>query len=106
MNVWQCVQNVGDSQAPGYSEVIKRPMSFAQMRERLAAGDYTAWIIVQQDLETMFNNAMVFNAPASVYHQKARPWSSHPSQGSLSMTTCLSTFPSGHALSLKDGCKL
>ena len=59
-----------DLQAPGYSAVIKRPMSFSQMQTSLAKGEYKSWDLVQRDLETMFNNAMVFNNPTTHYHQK------------------------------------
>ena len=57
-------------QAPGYSQLIKRPMSFSQMQTRQLKGEYPTWDVVQSDLETMFNNAMVFNAPTTPYHQK------------------------------------
>ena len=64
LSAWSCVQ------APGYSQLIKRPMSFSQMQTRLLKGEYPTWDVVQSDLETMFNNAMVFNAPSTPYHQK------------------------------------
>lgn len=57
-------------QAPGYSNVIKRPMSFFQIHASLKDGLYASWEAVQRDLETMFNNAMVFNEPNTHYHQK------------------------------------
>jgi len=57
-------------QAPGYSQVIQRPMSFSQMQTRMLKGEYATWDVVQADLETMFNNAMVFNLPTTPYHQK------------------------------------
>ena len=60
-------------QAPGYTQIIKRPMSFSQMRDRLAKEEYTSWRSVQEDLETMFNNAMVFNGPKTPYHLKVGP---------------------------------
>lgn len=41
------------------------------MRERLAKGSYSAWAGVQEDLESIFNNAMVYNGPLSPYHLKA-----------------------------------
>ena len=40
------------------------------MRERLEKYEYPSWQPVQEDLETMFNNAMVYNPPASPYHLK------------------------------------
>ncbi len=45
-------------------------MSFSQMRTRMLKGEYDTWGTVQSDLETMFNNAMVFNGPTTPYHQK------------------------------------
>jgi len=53
--------------------MIKRPMSFSQMRTRMLKGEYPNWGVVQGDLETMFNNAMVFNGPTTPYHQKVAP---------------------------------
>ena len=47
-------------------------MSFAQMREKLGEGQYPSWTSVQTDLETMFNNAMVFNAPTTPYHKQVQ----------------------------------
>ena len=73
-------------QAPGYSKVISRPMDFMTMHARFEAGAYSNWDALRADLDTMFSNAMTFNAPATVYHKQAR-YSSDPvhshSQGHL-----------------------
>ena len=60
------------AQAPGYSKVISRPMDFMTMHARFEAGAYGNWDALRADLDTMFSNAMTFNAPATVYHKQAR----------------------------------
>jgi Bromodomain len=57
-------------QAPGYSAAIKRPMDFTTMRRRHAEGVYTTWDGLQEDMRTMFNNAMNFNPPETLYHKQ------------------------------------
>lgn len=59
-------------QAPGYSKVISRPMDFMTMHARFEAGAYANWDALRADLDTMFSNAMTFNAPTTVYHKQAR----------------------------------
>ena len=75
---------MGAVQAPGYSQVIKRPMSFMQVRKRLEKYEYSSWQPVQEDLETMFNNAMVYNPPTSPYHLKV---CGHPVFGPMSISS-------------------
>ena len=63
------------AQAPGYSRVISRPMDFATMWGRFRGGAYHAsWDALADDLATTFRNAMLFNAPDTVYHKQARAW--------------------------------
>ena len=57
-------------QAPGYSAVIKRPMDFKTMTARFEKGEYKNWDTLQEDLETIFKNAMTFNLPVTPYHKK------------------------------------
>lgn len=57
-------------QAPGYSAVIKRPMDFKTMHARFEKGHYISWDALQDDLETIFTNAMTFNLPVTPYHKK------------------------------------
>ena len=62
----------GVRQAPGYSAVIARPMDFATIRARLDAGGYRSWDALAGDMALMFDNAMKFNRPDTVYHKQAR----------------------------------
>ncbi|BDA45471.1 probable Bromodomain-containing protein 9 at N-terminal half [Coccomyxa sp. Obi] len=63
---------VTDELAPGYSAVIKRPMDFKTMTARFEKGEYKDWDTLQEDLETIFKNAMTFNLPVTPYHKKAK----------------------------------
>ena len=50
-------------------------MDFSTIRSKLAAGDYDtekAWADLQQDMETMFTNAMTYNPAESFVHKQAR----------------------------------
>lgn len=60
------------AQAPGYSAVIARPMDFATIRARLDTGGYRSWDALAGDMALMFDNAMKFNRPDTVYHKQAR----------------------------------
>ena len=42
------------------------------MHARFEAGAYSNWDALRADLDTMFSNAMTFNAPTTVYHKQAR----------------------------------
>ena len=62
-------------QAPGYSAMISRPMAFNTIRAKLAAGEYDgdkAWDDLQQDMATMFTNAMTYNPPDTFVHKQVR----------------------------------
>jgi hypothetical protein len=50
-------------QAPGYSQVIKQPMDFGTIHDKVEAGEYPSWEALETDLELMFNNAITFNGP-------------------------------------------
>ncbi len=68
MQIWCCVR-----QAPGYSAMISRPMAFNTIRAKLAAGEYDgdrAWDDLQQDMATMFTNAMTYNPPDTFVHKQ------------------------------------
>ena len=59
-------------QAPGYFAVVRSPMDFTTMRARLEARQYTSWDELQSDMETMFNNAMVYNPSRNRVHKQVR----------------------------------
>lgn len=58
-------------QAPGYFDVVSRPMDFFTIRNTVNAGDYGSWEELQDDLLLMFDNAMAYNGPETMYHQVA-----------------------------------
>ncbi len=63
---------ISSRQAPGYSAAIKRPMDFTTMRGRHAEGAYKTWDALAEDMRVMFNNAMTFNPPDTLYHKQVR----------------------------------
>ena len=83
------------AQAPGYSKVISRPMDFMTMHARFEAGAYSNWDALRADLDTMFSNAMTFNAPATVYHKQARsPPGALPTEQVVMTWACIVSLPS------------
>jgi len=53
--------------------MISRPMAFNTIRAKLAAGEYDgdrAWDDLQQDMATMFTNAMTYNPPDTFVHKQ------------------------------------
>lgn len=45
-------------------------MDFKTMTARFEKGEYKDWDTLQEDLETIFKNAMTFNLPVTPYHKK------------------------------------
>mmetsp|Transcript_30984 Transcript_30984/g.79989 ORF Transcript_30984/g.79989 Transcript_30984/m.79989 type:complete len:318 (-) Transcript_30984:112-1065(-) len=62
---------VTEEMAPGYFDVVSRPMDFFTIRNTVNAGDYGSWEELQDDLLLMFDNAMAYNGPETMYHQVA-----------------------------------
>lgn len=63
---------VTEDVAPGYFTLIKIPMDFIRMREKLKEGCYTSWDALEDDLVIMFTNAMTYNTPDTIYYKQAR----------------------------------
>lgn len=59
-------------QAPNYFSVISKPMDFTTVRENLAAGKYVKWQLLEEDMMTMFQNAMTYNSPSTTFHKQAK----------------------------------
>ena len=59
-------------QYPEYYVVIRRPISFAEIRLKLKQGEYGTFLELKQDLELMCNNAKRFNMSESDIYLKAR----------------------------------
>ena len=57
------------AEAPGYYEQVARPISLAQMKERLARAPDYSFAQLDADMELMVANAHQYNDPATqVYH--------------------------------------
>ncbi|KAI9468386.1 hypothetical protein BX667DRAFT_503411 [Coemansia mojavensis] len=59
------------SEAPDYFEIIKQPIDFGTMRDRLAAGQYADIDSFERDLMLVVQNCMTYNKPATYYFQLA-----------------------------------
>ncbi|KAK9838020.1 hypothetical protein WJX74_009849 [Apatococcus lobatus] len=56
---------VSEEQAPGYHEVVKRPMDLGTLRDRVAAGHYSNALAVLSDIRLIWKNCRSFNAEGS-----------------------------------------
>ncbi|KAF9042012.1 hypothetical protein BDZ89DRAFT_1128700 [Hymenopellis radicata] len=62
---------VNVSEVPGYSAVVKRPMDFGTMTNKVARGKYRSLEDFTSDLRLVTANAKAFNAPGSIYYTEA-----------------------------------
>lgn len=46
-------------------------MDFLTIRTKVAAGDYSSWEELEDDLVLMFDNAMLYNSPETIFHKLA-----------------------------------
>ena len=53
------------SQVPGYSNIIKSPMDFTTIRQKLSSDMYLTWDALEADLVLMCTNCMTFNPPGA-----------------------------------------
>ncbi|XP_076604191.1 bromodomain-containing protein 7 isoform X2 [Chaetodon auriga] len=63
---------VTDLIAPGYSSIIKRPMDFSTMKDRVKKECYQSLDELKVDFRIMCENAMIYNKPETIYHKAAR----------------------------------
>lgn len=63
---------VTDAIAPGYSMIIKHPMDFSTMKDKIAANEYKTITEFKADFKLMCDNAMVYNRPETVYYKAAK----------------------------------
>ncbi|XP_041641366.1 bromodomain-containing protein 7 [Cheilinus undulatus] len=63
---------VTDLIAPGYSSIIKRPMDFSTMKEKVKKECYQSLDELKVDFKIMCENAMIYNKPETIYHKAAR----------------------------------
>ncbi|XP_051576265.1 bromodomain-containing protein 7-like isoform X1 [Myxocyprinus asiaticus] len=63
---------VTDLIAPGYSHIIKRPMDFSTMKEKVKKEQYQSLEELKMDFRIMCQNAMIYNKPETIYCKAAR----------------------------------
>ncbi|KAJ1486592.1 Bromodomain-containing protein, partial [Baffinella frigidus] len=57
---------------PDYLEKVKRPMDLGTVKERLSKGYYASADQFQDDINLVWDNALLFNAPGTMVHEGAR----------------------------------
>lgn len=62
---------VREEEAPGYTSIIKRPMCFQVMRQKVRQREYRTWHSFVEDFELIANNAMTYNQKRSRVHKAA-----------------------------------
>ncbi|XP_034030853.1 bromodomain-containing protein 9 [Thalassophryne amazonica] len=63
---------VTDAIAPGYSTIIKHPMDFSTMKDKIINNEYNTVTEFKADFKLMCDNAMVYNRPETVYYKAAK----------------------------------
>ncbi|XP_053555531.1 bromodomain-containing protein 7 isoform X2 [Bombina bombina] len=63
---------VTDFIAPGYSMVIKDPMDFSTMKEKIRNNEYESIEELKENFKQVCHNAMIYNKPGTVYHKAAK----------------------------------
>uniref|UniRef100_A0A8C6XVT1 Bromodomain containing 7 n=1 Tax=Naja naja TaxID=35670 RepID=A0A8C6XVT1_NAJNA len=63
---------VTDFIAPGYSMIIKRPMDFSTMKEKIRNNGYQSIEELKDNFRLMCTNAMVYNKPETIYYKAAK----------------------------------
>ncbi|XP_058010905.1 bromodomain-containing protein 7 isoform X2 [Ahaetulla prasina] len=63
---------VTDFIAPGYSMIIKRPMDFSTMKEKIKNNGYQSIEELKDNFRLMCTNAMVYNKPETIYYKAAK----------------------------------
>ncbi|KAM1054269.1 hypothetical protein PS2_001631 [Malus domestica] len=62
---------VNPQEVKGYNDIIKEPMDFGTISEKLSGGSYRTLEEFQHDVFLVFSNAMSYNAPSSIFNRKA-----------------------------------
>ncbi|XP_031114666.1 bromodomain-containing protein 9 [Ipomoea triloba] len=63
---------VDPEELPDYHDVIKHPMDFATVRNKLRNGSYARLELFESDVLLICSNAMQYNAPDTIYYKQAR----------------------------------
>ncbi|XP_028931375.1 bromodomain-containing protein 7 isoform X1 [Ornithorhynchus anatinus] len=63
---------VTDFIAPGYSMIIKHPMDFSTMKEKIKNNGYQSIEELKDNFKLMCSNAMIYNKPETIYYKAAK----------------------------------
>ncbi|CAF0802231.1 unnamed protein product [Didymodactylos carnosus] len=63
---------VTDQLAPGYSQIIRRPMDFSAIKKKILQEGYQTIMEFRQDFELMCQNAVAYNRSETIYFQAAK----------------------------------
>ncbi|XP_061224847.1 bromodomain-containing protein 7 isoform X2 [Neopsephotus bourkii] len=63
---------VTDFIAPGYSMIIKNPMDFSTMKEKIKNNGYQSIEELKDNFKLMCTNAMIYNKPDTIYYKAAK----------------------------------
>ncbi|XP_048421277.1 peregrin isoform X2 [Pyrus x bretschneideri] len=63
---------VNPQEVKGYNDIIKEPMDFGTISEKLSAGSYRTLEEFQHDVYLVSANAMSYNPPSSIFNREAR----------------------------------
>nr|XP_057941192.1 bromodomain-containing protein 9 [Doryrhamphus excisus] len=63
---------VTDAIAPNYSMIIKHPMDFSTMKDKITNNEYSTVTEFKADFKLMCDNATVYNRPETVYYKAAK----------------------------------
>ncbi|KAJ3891063.1 hypothetical protein GG344DRAFT_48113 [Lentinula edodes] len=58
-------------QVPGYTDVVKNPMDFGTITNKVARGKYRSLDDFTNDVRLVTSNAKLFNPPGTIYHTEA-----------------------------------
>ncbi|XP_073421544.1 bromodomain adjacent to zinc finger domain protein 2A-like [Dendrobates tinctorius] len=65
-DAWPFLEPVNPRLVPGYRKIIKNPMDFSTMRNKLLNARYTSYQEFAEDAELVFSNCQLFNEDDSV----------------------------------------
>ncbi|XP_066440054.1 bromodomain-containing protein 7 isoform X2 [Eleutherodactylus coqui] len=63
---------VTDFIAPGYSMIIKNPMDFSTVKEKIRNGEYESIEELKENFKQICHNAMIYNKPGTIYYKAAK----------------------------------
>jgi histone acetyltransferase len=68
---WPFLKPVKKEEVPDYYDVIKNPMDFQTMREKVLAGEYRNREQYIEDVQLICDNARLYNTKSTIYYKSA-----------------------------------